>query len=122
MNPLTLLSSAPYIALAFLLATGGAYFKGHSDGVDSAEGQIAREERVARIAHDAALAVTGKAIAGIEVKNTTIRQATEKVIHENIVYRECRHTADSVQLINAALTGRTEPAGAGQLPRPDAAQ
>ncbi len=120
MNPISLFSAAPYLVIAFLLATGGAYLKGRGDGTDLAEGQQAKEDRIALVAHEAALRVTGQAIAGIEVKNTTIRQSVEKEIHEKTIYAECSHSAVGLQLVNAALTGRTEPLSRGQLPRLDA--
>jgi hypothetical protein len=110
----------PWIIVAVLIALAGAYFKGHNDGSDAAEGQQAREDNIALVARAAALDVTAKAIAGIKVKNTTIKQATERVVHENIVYRDCKHTPDGLRLINAALTGRAEPADRGQLPGTDA--
>lgn len=119
MNPTLLIAAA----LAFAVATGGAYIKGRGDG-----GAIARAEQselleVVRTARAEAQRGAADAIAAIEVKHTTIRQTLEKEIHEKPIYRDCRHDAGSLQLINAALTGRAADAtGSGELPRLDATQ
>ena len=111
------------VALAFVLATGGAYWKGRNDGVDIAEAEDARLERVAIAARASAQRAAGDAIAKIDVQHKTIYQQVERTIRENIVYRDCVHPADQLQRINAALTGRpAEPAGDSKLPRLDATQ
>ena len=65
---------SPWVLLAFAVALAGAYFKGRNDGADLAEVQQAREERIAATAYDAAQRGAAKAIAGIEIKNVTIKQ------------------------------------------------
>lgn len=112
----------PWIIVAFLIALAGAYLKGHNDGSESAEGQQAKEDRIALIARTAAQTGAAKEIAGIQVKNVTIRQTLEKEVHEKTIYAECRHTPDGLRIVNSALTGRTEPADRGKLPRLDATQ
>lgn len=105
------------VALAFALATGGAYWKGRNDGFDIAEAEDARLERVAIEARAAAQRGAATAIAGIKINNRTIYQQVERTVHENIVYRDCVHPPGQLQRINAALTGRpAEPAGDRQLP------
>lgn len=53
----------------------------------------------------AAMQGAAEAIAGIKVKNVTIRQeATTKVI-ERTEYRECQHQPDMMLQVNQALTG-----------------
>lgn len=116
----------PYVLLAAVTATSlagvGGYLMGRSDGktIEAADRQ-SDEQLAAKVA---AAAQTGAAlaIAGIEIKHTTIRQRAEKEIRENTVYRnaECQHPAGVLRDINSALTG-TEPAGGGQLPGADAA-
>ena len=113
---------SPWLLLAFVVALIAAYFKGCNDGADLAEGQQAREERIAATAYDAAQRGAAKAIAGIEVKNVTIKQKMETEIREKPVYIDCRHTPDDLRLVNAALTGEPEPLGDRELPRLDATQ
>ena len=74
------------------------------------------EQRIATSTRDIALQATAEAIAKIKVTNTTIRQRTEKEVYEKPVYRDCRHDAVGLQIINAALT---EPAGDIELPAAD---
>lgn len=117
MNPTLILVAA----LAFVLASGGAYIKGRQDGGAIAKADQAEVlETVRKVRADAQLGAAD-AIAGITINNTTIRQTLEREIHEKTVYRDCRHDADGLRLINAALAGRgAEPAGDRQLPRLDA--
>lgn len=108
-------------ALSFLLAVGGAYIKGRSDGGAIARADQAEVLELARKVRDDAQRGAAEAIAKIEIKQTTIRQTLEKEIHEKPVYRDCRHDAGSLQRINAAITGREpDPAGGSKLPRLDA--
>lgn len=110
-------------ALAFALATGGAYWKGRNDGIDIAEAEDARLERVALEARAASARAAADAIAKINVQHQTIYQQVERTVRENIVYRECVHPADQLQRINAAITGRpAERAGDRKLPRLDAVE
>lgn len=108
-------------ALAFALAVGGAYIKGRTDGGAIARADQAEVIELARKVRDDAQRGAAEAIAKIDIKHTTIRQATERTVHENVVYRDCQHPADQLQRINAALTGREPVApGSGKLPRLDA--
>lgn len=108
-------------ALSFLLAVGGAYIKGRTDGGAIARADQAEVLELARKVQDAAQQGAAEAIAKIEVKNTTIRQTLEREIHEKPVYVACSHDADSLQRINAAITGREpDAASSGKLPRLDA--
>lgn len=106
--------------LSVLLMTGGAYVKGRIDG--KAIERADQAEVVAAIASAKEQAQKGaaEAISRIEVKNTTIRQTLEREIRETPVYRDCRHTPDGLQSINAALSGRAEPAGHRVVPKLDA--
>lgn len=116
-NPTTLLIGA----LSVALLTGGAYIKGRQDGNAIARADQAEALDLARKVRDEAQRGAAAAIAQIEIKHTTVRQAVEKEIHEKLVYRDCQHSADQLQRINAALTGREPVApGGGQLPRLDA--
>lgn len=112
----------PYIIIAAGIALGGAYFYGRHDGAEIAEAAALREERVAQIATDAAARSAAAAIANITVVNKTITGRIEKEIHEKPVYRDCRHDAIGLRLVNAALTGRADAADDRQLPAADAAR
>lgn len=116
-NPTTMLIGA----LSVALLTGGAYIKGRQDGNAIARAEAAEQTETLREVRAAAQRGAAAAIAGIVIQHTTVRAAVEKEIHEKLVYRDCQHSADQLQRINAALTGR-EPvaAGGGQLPRLDA--
>lgn len=59
-------------------------------------------------------------IALIKPKNQTIVQKAETVVRETPVYRECRHDAAGLRLINEALTGHTsDTADQSKLPQTD---
>ena len=117
LNPTTLLIGA----LSLLLALGGTYIKGRSDGGAICRADQAEVLELARKVRDDAQRGAAEAIAKIEIKQTTIRQTLEREVHEKPVYRDCRHDAGSLQRINAAITGREpEPVGGGKLPRLDA--
>ncbi len=116
-NPTALLIGA----LSVCILTGGAYFKGRGDGNAIARADQAEALELARKVRDEAQRGAAAAIAQIEIKHTTVRAAVEKEIHEKLVYRDCQHSADQLQRINAALTGREpEPPRGGVVPRLDA--
>lgn len=108
-------------ALSFLLAVGGAYIKGRTDGGAIARADQAEVLELSRKVRDEAQRGAAEAIAKIEIKHTTVRAAVEREIREKPVYVACNHDADSLQRINAAITGREpDPAGGSKLPRLDA--
>lgn len=121
---------SPWVILgAVLLAsalTGGAYYQGRQDGEARIVAQEAREREIAAEAVDAANAAAAQAISAIKVQHRTITQEVERHVIESPVYRDpgCRHDADGLRNINAALTGaaRSEPAGSGVLPGTDTAR
>jgi hypothetical protein len=119
MNPWALLIIAGVAAAAI----GGAYVQGRADGRDKCIAQATRDENVARIASQAAAASAAEAISRIEVKNVHTRQRVERVVQERVVYRDCRHDADGLRAVNAAITGVDEPvaAGGGVVPAASAA-
>lgn len=117
MNPYVLLGGV----LAALVAIGGAYLQGRSDGLDKCEAAAARDERVAQIASVAAADAAASAITKIKVQNTTIKQEVQHEIVETVRYRECVHPDNIVRNINAALTGSPAPAASSVVPAADAA-
>jgi hypothetical protein len=105
--------------------TGGAYWQGRQDGEAKIVAQEAREREIAAEAVDAALNASAQAIGAIKVQHRTITQEVQRDVIEKPVYRDpgCRHDADSLQRLNAALIGaaRPQPAGSGVVPRVGAA-
>ena len=118
------MSLAPWLALGAVLATAAAGYRyGGQHERNGIEAQTARDERIARMAIDAANSVTGQAIARIRGFNTTIKGEVEREIRTNTVYADCRHAPEQLQRINAALAGRAAPgAGGGGVPAADPAR
>lgn len=112
------------ILLVALAAAGGAYWQGRQDGRASCEAEAARDTRVAELASAQAAAAAASAIAKISVRHTTIRQESEREIQTRVEYRDCRHSPEQLQRLNAALTdtARPQPPGGGQLPASAAAR
>lgn len=110
----------PYVLLAAAAACVGSFFYGQKVGADSCEAQAAREQHIAKVATDAVQKGAAKAIADMEIQNVTITQPIRTEVRTRTVYADCRHTPDGLRALNAAITGRAEPAGDGKLPRADA--
>lgn len=95
-------------ALAIGFGTGWTTNGWRHDAIET------RENRTRQITMEE----TAKLIGQIDIRNTTIRQATEVRVREIPVYRDCRHDAGVLQQLNAAL----QPPGDGKLPAADAAR
>jgi len=93
--------------LALILSCGGAFIGGYKHGYNVSEGEQAKIDLVARKVQEAAAIGTASEIAKIKVTNTTIHNRLEKEVYEKPVYLSstCRHTADGLLDINAALAG-----------------
>jgi hypothetical protein len=76
----------------------------------------AKADRIRKETVEAAREGAAIAISQIKIKNVTIRQNLETVTRENVVYRECRHDASGLRLLNEALTGATQPVDNGSVP------
>lgn len=74
------------------------------------DAQVVAEQR----GKDAALKAAAEAIARIEAKSEQIIQPLRTEIRTNTVYRDCRHSADSVRNLNALIVG--EQPGEGGMP------
>lgn len=111
MIPLPYLLGAALISV--LLALGGGYFMGRSDGRALEAGEQDRVALAVAAAEQAMQRVAAESISKIEVRNVTIRQKAETVTREVPVYRDCKHDPDGLRLINDAL----DPTGA--FPTPD---
>lgn len=108
------------VAAAAVATVGGAYLYGRQAGKDACAAAVAREEHVAQVATAAAASAAAGAIARLRVQHVTIRQEAEREIQTRVEYRDCRHSPEQLQRLNAALTGtRAEPAGGDELPAAD---
>lgn len=109
-----------YLALGaafFWVASAlGAYWYGTGVGRDGERARQADINQAIEATRLAAQQGAADAISKIKVTNTTIRGKTETIVRENVIYRDCRHDADGVRLINEALTGRPQPPGDSELP------
>lgn len=115
---------SPYGALAgvlLLAATHGAtawwMFGAGKDSIIAAQ---AHDAETAAQARAETLKTVAQAIAKQETRNVTVTQRLEQQVREVPVYRDCVLPAAGLRDLNAAITGRDEPAGAGELPTPPA--
>ena len=106
----------PYVLIAALLASVGAFFGGIHFGEAAEIAKQASMDEVVRKVKESAQQGAAEAIAANRPRNITVKQLTEREIRENTVYRDCHATAAGVRLVNEALTGRPDPAGGGELP------
>jgi hypothetical protein len=90
-------------------AIGGSYVKGRSDGKAVVIAKQAREDQIRLETLQLAQLATAEEIAKIQVVNRTIYAKATHEIVEKPVYRDCRHDAGALGLLNDALTN-TEPA------------
>lgn len=106
----------PYILIAALLVSIGAFFGGVQVGEDR---QIAGQKKlddVVRQVTEAAQTGAATAIAAQQPINRTIVQKATHEVQTNTVYADCRNTAGQLRNINQALTGQPQPTGDSQLP------
>lgn len=110
------------LALAGLVAAG-AYWQGRQDGRAAELASAARDQQLVAAAADKAASAAAEAIARIRVRHVTIRQEAEREIQTRVEYRDCRHSPEQLQRLNAAIAGAggPDPAGGGQLPAPGGA-
>lgn len=110
-------AGAALLAVAY---SGALVYGGRQWGLDSCEAAKAREERLVKEASDAASKAAAEAIAGIEIKHTTIKQTLEKEVRVIRDYGACKHSPDGLRALNEALTNGAEPPGDRVVPRADA--
>lgn len=110
------------LAGGLAIAGGGLYLEGKKAGRNEQIAKQATIDQVAEAFGQKTAAFVAKAISGIKVQNRTVYQEVQREVLERPVYRECIHSPDQLQRINAALTGQpAEPAGRGLVPPADAA-
>jgi hypothetical protein len=115
MNPYTMLAAL----VALLVAVGGAYVKGRADGSDHEIARLARDDDIEQRATVAAADAAASAIAGMQVKQVTIRQEMQREVRTNTVFRDCRSGDGPVRLLNDTIGAPAPPASAaraGELP------
>lgn len=99
----------PTVILTVISAVSISGGLGYCHGVRTTENEIAadiaREEQLAQSLYDKMILAAASEISKIEIVNTTIRQELEREIRIEKVYLECKHTDDTVRLLNAILTG-----------------
>lgn len=118
------MSWGPAIAAAAAVAAAwAAYSAGQQAGEDAALARQLGQEALAAAAGDRAASAAAAAIARLRVINTTVTQEVRREVETKPVYRDCQHSAEQLQRINAALSGGAdpEPAGRGIVPKTDAA-
>lgn len=102
--------------IAALLMSAGTLFYGIDIGQTREIAKQKNIDDVVRQVSEAAQAAAATAIASQQPINRTIVQKAVREIETNTVYRECVNTPEQLRNINAALTGRTEPASDSKLP------
>lgn len=110
----------PYLIIGGLVAAAGSFVYGMDVGEDRAIAKQKATSELVDAVYDKAQKGAASAIADMEVKNVTITQPIRTEVRTNTVYAECRHSPGGLRDLNAAITGRTEPAGGLKLPRTDA--
>lgn len=123
MNRLSLYAAGSILSVLVLVGlVGGGFFYGVNVGRDREQAANAAAAQQLREAEERIREAVAVAIAGIEVRHTTIRQRAEKEIIREERYRECVHTPGVYGLLNDALADRpagSNPGAAG-LPGADA--
>lgn len=118
------MSWGPAIAAAAAVAAAwGAYSAGRQAGEDAALARQQGQEALAAAAGDRAASAAAAAIARLRVINTTVTQEVRREVETQPVYRDCQHSAEQLQRLNAALAAGAdpEPAGRGLVPKADPA-
>ncbi len=98
--------------VAVLLACAACIGLGWRLGIDHMKAAAADANEVRQQTRADAAEGAASAIASIEIKQVTIKQATQTLVREVPVYRDCRHDKRVLDNINAALTGM-HPGGSG---------
>ena len=84
------------LSLVFLLILLGSAFYGgiKYQQAKQTEIELLVERSIGKAAESAA-----KAIAGIEIKQTTINNKVKEIVRTELVYSECKHTPDAFERI-----------------------
>lgn len=101
-----------FIAAGSAALAGSAWF-GYQQGARITQARWDASVVARKAGEDAALQAAAAAIARIEVKSERIIQPVRTEIRTNTVYRDCKHSDDSLRNLNALITGSELPGGAG---------
>lgn len=98
----------PWLVVAWLaslaIVGAGAGLYAWNARADKCELDALRIDQAATAARDAAIKAAADAIAGIDIKHTTINRRVEREVIEKPVYKECRHTPEMMETITEAMT------------------
>jgi hypothetical protein len=93
------------LAAALAASHGAALLYGRHLEAEHVDAVKHREERVAKVAGDAAAEAAASAIRRMKVQHVTLRQEVETRVRDDDVYRDCRIDPVSMRNINAIRTG-----------------
>jgi hypothetical protein len=120
---------SPWALLAALgaavVALGGAYWQGRTDGENKCEANHARDLQVETRAADAAASAVAVGLSKIEVRNVTVTKKLEREVLTREVFRDCRSGPDAVRLLNSTAgvaAAASDAARGGELPASGAAR
>lgn len=113
----------PWLILGAVVMWGasvvGAYFYGGNVGANAEIAKQASIKEAVEATRKAAQEGAANEIAKLKIRHTTVKGKVETIVRENVVYRDCKHSPDSLRLINDALGGRAGTTGEGNVPRAD---
>jgi hypothetical protein len=88
----------------------GMFLYGNNNGKSIEQAKQAAVYAAIEDTRKIAMLGAADAISKIVVRNTTVQGKVETIVRDNPIYRDCKHDADSLSVINQALTGdRTRP-------------
>lgn len=102
MNPWLLLG----IGAAWVGSVGAAGWWCYGAGKDAELATQAREDKAREQTREAAMQGAALAISTIKVQHRTITQEVQRDVVAVPQYRECAHSPQTLESINAALTGQ----------------
>lgn len=114
----------PWLIIACMLAVAGAGYGGFELGVDHEKANQVDKKEVVAAAVKAATETSANVLATMKPQFTTIKNEVQREIRTNTVFADCKLPADSLRLVNQALSGGRgpQPAGDSKLPPAHAAE
>ena len=103
--------------LILVLGIAGGVATGFSTGSKLKQAEWDKAVLEKKSGEEAALMAAAKAIAKIEVKSEKHIQPVRTEIRTDTVYRDCQHSPDSLQHINALISEGSEPSGDHIVPK-----
>lgn len=113
----------PLVALLWCGTMALAGWWGYGAGRDAEIATQAREDKATLLAAEVAASAAAHAISRLRIQHRTITQEVQREIVDRPVYRDCGHSAEQLQRINAAIVGEPgRAADRGELPASDPAR